>query len=171
MTLMYLSLYQSEHIIAKTFLWRKTHCPEEESRYPRVIMWARLKGLSGVQGQGRGLHVGSVPPQPNCRPSRGMTADPAGGYRGCVLAAIHWRLLCTYVVLSTSRCADLSHLCDKCVRRPAYPAFLRQSSLSLSETDLPTFTDNRGYGWQKPAYGQMCQPHGSVGSNIPPSLF
>lgn len=23
MTLMYLSLYQSEHIIAKTFLWRK----------------------------------------------------------------------------------------------------------------------------------------------------
>lgn len=29
-------------------------------------------------------------PQPNFPlPSRGMTADPAGGYRGCVLAAIH----------------------------------------------------------------------------------
>ena len=62
MTLMYLFLYQLEQIISSTFFMEKgAYSPEEESRYLRVIMCARLKGLSGVQGQGKRTPHGISP--------------------------------------------------------------------------------------------------------------
>ena len=94
MTLMYLFLYQLEHIISNTFFMEKgAYSPEEESRYPRVIMWARLKGLSGVLGQRkktpRLLGGGSVPTAKLPFALQVYATDPAGGYHGCVPAAIH----------------------------------------------------------------------------------
>lgn len=107
-------------------------------------------------------------PQPNFPlPSRCMLLILLVGTMAVCWLPFIERLLCTYIVLSTSRCAIPVHLCNKCIKKTCLPAFLRQSNLSLSEIDLPTFTDDQGYGWQKPTYGRMCQQRGSVGSNRP----